>query len=352
MAAAEERAGYTFNESCNICATVTIGLERVCALECERKLACKVHQGRGRIYFEISCTDIGKIKDLRSVENLFVVVADIAFSAYESVEETLERFYHLPEQLNWDSAIRVWKKFNEISSDSPVQNFFPILNLKSGTTDTKQAAESVDPDQGSDPVGSHSSMDKQTTTGKVLPRFRVTCTRTHSVPSQKHPFTSMQAAAKFGGGINDLFGWIVNLENFDLEVLLNIVDSRVVVGISLTKESLFRRNIVNFGPTTLRSTLAYCLALAADIKKGDVVCDPLCGSGAIPIECAVEWPCSFNISGDNFPCAPSRTQDNVNYVNNLRSDENKYVYIASFRFKQKNFEFKSQTYCAFGFLIL
>ena len=274
MAAAEEWTGLTFNESCNICATVTIGLEKICALECERKLACKVHQGRGRIYFEISCKDLGKINDLRSVENLFVVVTDIAFSAYESMEEILEGFYHLPEQLNWESAIRVWKRFNEISSDSPVQNFLPILNLKSGTTDTKQAAACVDPmaipDQGSDPTGSHSSMDKQTTTGKVLPRFRVTCTRTHSVPSQKHPFTSMQAAAKFGGGINDLFGWIVNLENFDLEVLLNIVDSRVVVGISLTKESLFRRNIVNFGPTTLRSTLAYCLALAADIKKGNM----------------------------------------------------------------------------------
>ena len=80
----------------------------------------------------------------------------------------------------------------------------------------------------------------------------------------------MQAAAKFGGSINDLFGWIVDLENFDLEVLLNIVDSHVVVGISLTKESLFRRNIVNFGPTTLKSTLAYCLALAADIKKGEI----------------------------------------------------------------------------------
>ena len=66
------------------------------------------------------------------------------------------------------------------------------------------------------------------------------------------------------------------------------------------------------------------------------MCDPLCGSGGIPIECAIEWPCSFNISGDNFPCAPSRTQDNVNYVNNLRSDENKYVYIASFMFKTKN----------------
>lgn len=48
---------------------------------------------------------------------------------------------------------------------------------------------------------------------------------------------------------------------------------------------------------------------------GDVICDPLCGGGSIPIECAKEWPCSFNIAGDNFHMAPKRTQDNVEFVN-------------------------------------
>ena len=57
---------------------------------------------------------------------------------------------------------------------------------------------------------------------------------------------------------------------------------------------------------------------------GDVVCDPLCGSGAIPAEVAAEWPCSFNISGDNFHSAPPRTQENIDYVNNQRSIANKY----------------------------
>ena len=57
------------------------------------------------------------------------------------------------------------------------------------------------------------------------------------------------------------------------------------------------------------------------------MCDPLCGSGAIPIECAVEWPCSYNICGDNFPSAPPRTLDNITFVNNLRSAENKYEII-------------------------
>lgn len=42
-----------------------------------------------------------------------------------------------------------------------------------------------------------------------------------------------------------------------LQVLLNIHNEEVVIGIALTEESLHRRNISHFGPTTLRSTLCY-----------------------------------------------------------------------------------------------
>lgn len=41
------------------------------------------------------------------------------------------------------------------------------------------------------------------------------------------------------------------------QVLLNIHNEEVVVGVALTEESLHRRNITHFGPTTLRSTLCY-----------------------------------------------------------------------------------------------
>lgn len=41
------------------------------------------------------------------------------------------------------------------------------------------------------------------------------------------------------------------------QVLLNIHNDEVVIGIALTEESLHRRNISHFGPTTLRSTLCY-----------------------------------------------------------------------------------------------
>ena len=54
--------------------------------------------------------------------------------------------------------------------------------------------------------------------------------------------------------------------------------------LTLTKASLFKRTIKHFGPTTLRATICAALLRLADIKAGDVVVDPMCGGGSIPLE--------------------------------------------------------------------
>ena len=85
------------------------------------------------------------------------------------------------------------------------------------------------------------------------PAFRATCYRT----GQNHAFNSMCAAANFGGAVQTYFGWNVDMKNFDIEVVLTINDDDISVGIALTRTSLHRRLITNFGPTTLRPTTAY-----------------------------------------------------------------------------------------------
>jgi 23S rRNA G2445 N2-methylase RlmL len=55
-------------------------------------------------------------------------------------------------------------------------------------------------------------------------------------------------------------------------------------GMTLTKESKHRRNINFFGPTTLRATICYNMLRLAQPQAGDVIIDPLCGGGSIPIE--------------------------------------------------------------------
>ncbi|KAK6012793.1 THUMP domain protein [Ostertagia ostertagi] len=50
--------------------------------------------------------------------------------------------------------------------------------------------------------------------------FRVTCNRAGE--KSRHNFSSMDAARALGGIINRVFGWRPDMENFDMEVLLNI----------------------------------------------------------------------------------------------------------------------------------
>lgn len=59
-------------------------------------------------------------------------------------------------------------------------------------------------------------------------------------------------------------------------------DVRVLL--SVTEESLHNRNLSHFGITTLRSTISYNLLQVAKPEMGDLILDPLCGSGSIPIE--------------------------------------------------------------------
>ncbi|XP_073498893.1 tRNA (guanine(6)-N(2))-methyltransferase THUMP3 [Phyllobates terribilis] len=138
-------------------------------------------------------------------------------------------------------------------------------------------------------------------------KFRVTCNRA----GDKHSFTSNEAARDFGGAVQEHFLWKADMTNFDVEVLLNISYNEMLVGIALTEESLHRRNITHFGPTTLRSTLAYGMLRLCDLEPSDVVIDPMCGTGAIPIEGVSEWPGCFFIAGDNNTNAVNRTSSNI-----------------------------------------
>ncbi|XP_005856677.1 PREDICTED: THUMP domain-containing protein 3 [Myotis brandtii] len=128
---------------------------------------------------------------------------------------------------------------------------------------------------------------------------------------EKHCVSSSEAARDFGGAVQDYFKWKADMTNFDVEVLLNIHDNEVIVGIALTEESLHRRNITHFGPTTLRSTLAYGMLRLCAPQPSDIIVDPMCGTGAIPIEGATEWSNCFHIAGDNNPLAVNRAANNI-----------------------------------------
>ena len=271
------------DNTCVICATVTTGLESVSKEECMQKLKCNiVKETRGKIYCEIPISKLENLKELRSVENLSIVVKEFDdIDCYS--DDILERFAELPKEFNWDSALKSWQQYTGydghlmtgIAVESQDKNF--LKNSKSAEMEeTDREERKLDLPQ-EDLSKANSEVDENSDVpakrcaveGVKVPSFRVTCSRA-SINKGKHSFTSMEAAAKFGGGINDSLGWKVDLSNADIEVLLRIVDSEVSVGLALTRVTRGKRNITHFGPTTLKSTLAYALLHLADIKPGNI----------------------------------------------------------------------------------
>ncbi|XP_075687978.1 tRNA (guanine(6)-N(2))-methyltransferase THUMP3 [Rhinoderma darwinii] len=337
-------------------ATVPTGFEFTAAAEIEEKLGCpcKISKDRGKIYFEISMETLAQVHQMRSVDNLFVVVQEFTDFPFKEVKEAaLQDFEELAAKLSWGKALKTWELNNNLkkkkrkkktggcskekkqavtfSAESPAGDCATDAAEKPPAPPTGQE-ECETPDNpaedGSDvstscfndsPENTTSddaeSNDPSADVNNVL-KFRVTCNRA----GDKHSFTSNDAARDFGGSVQDHFQWKADMTKFDVEVLLNISYNEMLVGIALTEESLHRRNITHFGPTTLRSTLAYGMLRLCDLEPSDVVIDPMCGTGAIPIEGVSEWPGCFFIAGDNNTNAVNRTASNINSL--LRKQQN------------------------------
>ncbi|KAG8547893.1 hypothetical protein GDO81_027238 [Engystomops pustulosus] len=310
-------------------ATVPTGFEFTAAAEVEEKLRrpCKISKDRGKIYFQISPDSLAQVHRLRSVDNLFVVVQEFTDFPFKEVKEAaLQDFQELAAKISWDKALQTWELNNNLKKKKKRKKTSGCGKEKkqaeaagaedaaaeeppappAGQTLDNQVGDSSAPapsdTTSSDPEGNDATDD----VSKVL-KFRVTCNRA----GDKHSFTSNEAARDFGGAVQEHFQWKADMTNFDVEVLLNISYNEMLVGIALTEESLHRRNITHFGPTTLRSTLAYGMLRLCDLEPSDVVIDPMCGTGAIPIEGVSEWPGCFFIAGDNNMNAVNRTSSNI-----------------------------------------
>ncbi|XP_029412939.1 THUMP domain-containing protein 3 [Nannospalax galili] len=322
-------------------ATVPTGFEQTAADEVREKLgsSCRISKDRGKIYFDIAVESLAQVHCLRSVDNLFVVVQEFKDYQFKNTkEEVLKDFEELAEKLPWSDPLKVWQ-INTSFKKKKTKRKKINQNSSKEKTDNGQGDESDEKD-GKKKLGNSASdshildyyenpaikEEVSTLVGDVLAsckdetdeslreetepqvwKFRVTCNRA----GEKHCFTSNEAARDFGGAVQDYFKWKADMTNFDVEVLLNIHDNEVIIGIALTEESLHRRNITHFGPTTLRSTLAYGMLRLCEPKPTDIIVDPMCGTGAIPIEGATEWSNCYHIAGDNNPLAVNRASNNI-----------------------------------------
>ena len=253
-------------------ATVITGLEKLAIKECENKLDNfeLVSQTTGHVIFRTSST-FSTLVNLHSVDNLYVLIYKRNIDDLTKInsEELLSIFSNIISDCSWETGIPVWMQSCGFSkSDS---NYILSKSVEI----------------------------------QCKPSFRVSCNR-----NGEHGFTSPEACCSFGSIVNDTFHWPVKLKEFDMEILLTIKNDSLIIGLSLTNQSLYKRYIVSFGVTTLRGTIAYNILQVADIKPNDIVCDPLCGTGVIPIECSMSWPETFVFSGDNHEKAIEKSYEN------------------------------------------
>ena len=135
------------------------------------------------------------------------------------------------------------------------------------------------------------------------PSFRCSCVR-----DGQHAFGSLDVAAAVGGGLHHSFGWSVDLRGFDVEVAILVLQSQLVMGITLSTGGLLRHNRLppearplmpccDVG-ARLRCSSAWAMVALAQPKVGDVLLDPMAGVGTIPLEAAARWGGLLALGGD------------------------------------------------------
>ncbi len=126
-------------------------------------------------------------------------------------------------------------------------------------------------------------------------RFRITASRDGS-----HDYNSLQIAAAAGKGVEERYGWGVDLEDYDYDVRVYVTDDAALVGLRLSPESLHRRARVRHGPASLNPTVAHAMCRLTDPRAGEVFVDPMCGTGTLLIERARFAHGALLIGGDLF----------------------------------------------------
>ncbi|XRB01788.1 Putative RNA methylase [Pycnococcus provasolii] len=154
------------------------------------------------------------------------------------------------------------------------------------------------------------------------PTFRATCRRRCTVQcskrmKKKQEFNSAQAAAAFGGGMQESTNWQVSLRDWDVEAFIYIEDDHIMyAGLQIFKTLTEATGRANSTPlhamrtwrkalatTALKASVAHAMLQRAlgqncHATKAAVVVDPCCGGLTIPLEAADAFQACIGLGAD------------------------------------------------------
>ncbi|XP_025987870.1 THUMP domain-containing protein 3 [Solenopsis invicta] len=307
-------------------ATVDTGFEWEAIDECREKLNkdVRVVKQRGRIYFNIDWDQFPKVQQMRSIDHIFIVADNGTLSFTKDKESDLQciRSYNLNIFSNsddrWKKTLEAWKCATDFKgklyptieeySAAKEQNLIvkaEMLKLRNKEQEEKDPFD-WDVSEMKEEKGKKRGQDPSQSKESDILKYRVTCER-----SGKHVVESKDVAGVIGEVLQDKFHWLVDLSTYHLEIVCKLIDAELTTHLRVTHKSKHNRNIISFGPTTLRSTICYNLLKLAKPKPGEIIIDPMCGGGSIPIEATLAYPDSYVLCGDNDSRAVNRTKSNM-----------------------------------------
>ncbi|WP_118831594.1 methyltransferase domain-containing protein [Salinibacter ruber] len=115
--------------------------------------------------------------------------------------------------------------------------------------------------------------------------------RASSVRQGEHDFTSVDVQTRAGGALDARYDASVDLEDYDVEVRVDVREDQCLVSVQHTREALSRRQLEGYQPrAALKANVAYALLRLAHLDAPpNTLLDPFCGSGTILLEAADRW---------------------------------------------------------------
>jgi Putative RNA methylase family UPF0020 len=170
---------------------------------------------------------------------------------------------------------------------------------------------------------------KEIANGTTPLKYRLSCMRNES---NKYQYTRRQLLTSAHTVLPSQYSqWSVDLENYDVEIVLLQRSHCLTIGLALRPYQLLQaRSFASgvlppdvsppylsgtalAGLVRLRPTTAHVLLHLAQLQEGDIVVDPCSGIGTIPIEAHIRSNTIFGIGGDLVMTDPTLSSLSRNY---------------------------------------